>query len=89
MQPKEYMANKIALPEIGLVSQVHEVKWYFETIWRRLYNSLILSRPEGAVGIMWVYIGVFVKEWWCPKGGKDAIYMLVCGLCVARDKPRP
>jgi hypothetical protein len=33
-----------------------------------------------------VYIGVYIKEWSCPKGGEIAIYRPVCGQCVARDK---
>jgi hypothetical protein len=35
-----------------------------------------------------VYIGVYLKEWWCPKGGEIAIYRPMCGQCVARDSLR-
>jgi hypothetical protein len=32
-----------------------------------------------------VYIGIIVRNEWCPKGGEIAIYRPVCGQCVARD----
>jgi len=44
-----------------------------------------MSRPGGAVGIIWVYIGIIVRNRWCPKGGEIAIYRPVCGQFVARD----
>jgi hypothetical protein len=39
-----------------------------------------MSRPEGAVGIIWVYIGIIVKNDGALKAGKK----LYIYLCVAR-----
>jgi hypothetical protein len=44
-----------------------------------------LSRPEGAVGIIWVYIGIIVRNDGALRAGKK-LYIYLCGLCVARDK---
>jgi hypothetical protein len=43
-----------------------------------------LSRPEGAVGIIWVYIGILVRNDGALRAGKK-LYIYLCGLCVARD----
>jgi hypothetical protein len=43
-----------------------------------------VSRPEGAVGIIWVYNGILVWNDGALKAGKK-LYISVCGLCVARD----
>jgi hypothetical protein len=44
-----------------------------------------VSRPEGAVGIIWVYIGIIVRNDGALRAGKK-LYIYLCGLCVARDK---
>jgi hypothetical protein len=46
--------------------------------------SYILSRPEGAVGIIWVYISIIVRNDSALRAGKK-LYIYLCGLCVARD----
>jgi hypothetical protein len=38
------------------------------------------------VRIIWVYIGIIVRNDGAPKSGEEAIYISVCGLCIARDK---
>ena len=45
-----------------------------------------VSRPEGAVGIIWVYIGIIVRNHGALRAGKK-LYIYLCGLCVARDMP--
>jgi hypothetical protein len=37
------------------------------------------------VRIIWVYIGIFVRNDGALKAGKK-LYISVCGPCVARDK---
>jgi hypothetical protein len=46
-----------------------------------------VSRPVGAVGIIWVYIGIIVRNDGALRAGKK-LYIYLCGLCVARDKER-
>ena len=54
-----------------------------------IWYAWVVVKAWRGCGDNMVYIGVYIKEWWCPKGGEIAIYRPMCGQCIARDSCGP